>query len=197
MGRDPQTVKYVIATHGHSDHFGGMQELKKLIPGARMAMSAPDWEYAVLRPDARADRGKPPARDMIITEGQKLTLGDTTITIYVTPGHTPGSLAFIVPVKVGGVPHTISIWGGTSPTNNAYSLAEYRLSLDRFRPMEKTAEAEGRLSTHPYWTNMLPKLQKLRANPTGPNPFLETRADMTRYESVFDECLKAEAAAIP
>jgi len=36
-----------------------------------------------------------PRKDMIATDGQKLTLGDTTITLYITPGHTPGTISLI------------------------------------------------------------------------------------------------------
>ena len=48
------------------------------------------------------------------TDGQKLTLGDTTITMYVTPGHTLGTISSIIPVKDGGVTHMAAYWGGTA-----------------------------------------------------------------------------------
>ena len=43
-----------------------------------------------------------PARDMIASDGHTLTLGDTTVTIYITPGHTPGTLSVLVPVRENG-----------------------------------------------------------------------------------------------
>ena len=49
-----------------------------------MLLSAADWDLL----DRSAARK--PARDMVATDGQKLTLGDTTLTMYITPGHTPG-----------------------------------------------------------------------------------------------------------
>ena len=59
-------------------------------------------------------QANPYTRDMEATDGQKLTLGDTTITIYITPGHTGGTLSFLVPVKDHGVPHVAMEWGGTA-----------------------------------------------------------------------------------
>ena len=54
-------------------------------------MSAADWDVI--------DRlgGTKPTRDMVATDGQKLTLGDTTVTLYITPGHTPGTLSVLIP----------------------------------------------------------------------------------------------------
>ncbi len=40
-----------------------------------------------------------PKRDMVATDGQKLTLGDTTLTLYLTPGHTEGTISTIIPVQ--------------------------------------------------------------------------------------------------
>ena len=36
-----------------------------------------------------------PRRDMVVTDGQKLTLGDRTVEIHLTPGHTPGTVSLI------------------------------------------------------------------------------------------------------
>jgi len=72
-------------------------------------MSAPDWDM-VAKTRPRANFGPPPARDMDITDGQKLTLGSTTLTFYLTPGHTPGTISFLVPVTDRGKPHLLSFW---------------------------------------------------------------------------------------
>ncbi len=49
---------------------------------------------------------------MVPTDGMKLTLGDTTLTLYVTPGHTPGTLSTLVPLKDGNQRHLGYILGG-------------------------------------------------------------------------------------
>ena len=50
---------------------------------------------------------------MVATDGQKLTLGDTTLTMYLTPGHTLGTISTLIPVKDNGTPHLVAEWGGT------------------------------------------------------------------------------------
>ncbi len=54
-----------------------------------------------------------PKRDIVVTDGQQLTLGDTTLTFIRTPGHTPGTMSTLVPVKDNGTPHVAALWGGT------------------------------------------------------------------------------------
>jgi metallo-beta-lactamase class B len=49
----------------------------------------------------------------VATDGQRLTLGDTTLTLYVTPGHTLGTVSILIPVTDGGTPHPVAEWGGT------------------------------------------------------------------------------------
>jgi hypothetical protein len=50
---------------------------------------------------------------MVAVDGQQLTLGDTSITFYLTPGHTPGTISTLIPVKDQGRSHLAAQWGGT------------------------------------------------------------------------------------
>ena len=50
---------------------------------------------------------------MVVTDGEKLTLGGETLTLYITPGHTPGTVSVLIPVKDRGQPHVAALWGGT------------------------------------------------------------------------------------
>jgi glyoxylase-like metal-dependent hydrolase (beta-lactamase superfamily II) len=63
-----------------------------------------DWDMVAKLPPTEPGGkfGPPPARDMDITDGQKLTLGNTTLTFYITPGHTPGTVSMLVPVTDHG-----------------------------------------------------------------------------------------------
>jgi len=45
----------------------------------------------------RSNGTKQTRRDMVATDGQKLTLGDTTLTLYLTPGHTAGTISTLIP----------------------------------------------------------------------------------------------------
>src|SRR4030095_6441242 len=86
LGLDPATIKYVIVSHGHRDHAGGAKYLQEHF-GARGIMSAADWD--LIEHDTAP--WPKPKREMTAIDGQKLTLGDTTLTMYLTPGHTLGT----------------------------------------------------------------------------------------------------------
>src|SRR5437899_311560 len=72
LGLDPATIKYAIVSHGHGDHSGGAKYLQDHF-GTRIILSADDWNLL------DRSNGTKPKRDMVATDGQKLTLGDTTI----------------------------------------------------------------------------------------------------------------------
>jgi glyoxylase-like metal-dependent hydrolase (beta-lactamase superfamily II) len=56
---------------------------------------------------------KPPKRDVVAVEGESIALGDEKVTLVFTPGHTPGAMALIFPVKDGGTTHMAGLFGGT------------------------------------------------------------------------------------
>ena len=91
LGLDPAQIKFVIISHGHLDHAGGAKLLQDRF-GARLVMSAADYDLL--------DQQNPPwkpKRDIVATDGYKLTLGDTTVTTWSTPGHTPGHISLYAP----------------------------------------------------------------------------------------------------
>jgi metallo-beta-lactamase class B len=108
LGLDPAQIKYVVISHAHGDHVGGAGFLQKR--GARIVMSAADW---ALMESSKVAYLKP-TRDIVATDGQKLTLGDTTVTLHVTPGHTLGTVSSLIPVKDGNRRHVAAYWGGTA-----------------------------------------------------------------------------------
>ena len=132
LGLDPTQIKYIIIGHGHNDHVGGASYLQETY-GARILLSELDWELALA--GESPDRPRP-ERDMVVTDGQQLTLGDTTVTLALAPGHTPGTLAMLVPVKHLGRTHTALIFSGTQmPTQE--SIDTFRHVFDDFaRPLE-------------------------------------------------------------
>src|SRR5499426_3583471 len=100
LGLNPRDIKYLIISHAHGDHDQGAAELQKRY-GAQVVMGAPDWDATVQRPATAA--GGVPKRDIAVgPEGYTLTLGDTTLAVVPTPGHTPGTLSYLFPVKDEG-----------------------------------------------------------------------------------------------
>src|SRR5207344_3008216 len=154
LGLDPESIKYAIVSHGHADHSGGAKFLQDKF-GTRIILTAADWDLL--------DRstGVKPRRDMVATDGQKLTLGDTTLTMYITPGHTLGTISTLIPVKDRGTTHMAAYWGGTAfnwvrgpaayitPERPAsFWFQTYAASAQRFRDIVAKANVDVILSNH-------------------------------------------------
>jgi metallo-beta-lactamase class B len=182
LGIDPATIRYAVVTHPHPDHHGGAKFLQDRYR-TRVVMSAPDWDVT--------DRltGTKPTRDMIATDGQTLTLGDTTLTLYVTPGHTPGTLSVLIPVRDNGTPHLAALWGGTGLNADRDSLTSYIRSAKRFAEIARQAGADIILSNHTDWDGSRINLPRLATRaPGSPNPYVVGNDAVLRYLQVAEEC---------
>ena len=105
LGLDPRQIKYIVVTHGHGDHYGGA---KYLVDKYRPRVIATDADWNMMHGKLEFDSaawGSPPARDMSVADGQTLTLGDTSMTFYVTTGHTLGTLSPTFDVRTRGHVH--------------------------------------------------------------------------------------------
>ncbi|MCU1382289.1 MAG: hypothetical protein JWL71_986 [Acidobacteria bacterium] len=187
VGLDPARIKYVIISHGHSDHSGGAKYLQDTYK-ARVLLSAADWDLL------DRGRGTRPARDMVATDGQKLTLGDTTITMYITPGHTAGTLSYLIPVKDNGTPHLVAEWGGTAFNfpRTAENFRTYTASAVRFGQIATQAGADAVISNHSQYDGSNTKIPALQARKPGePNPYVVGTDSVKRYMKIAEECSRA------
>ena len=201
LGLDPAAIKYVILSHGHSDHSGGAKYLQDRF-NAKVILGGPDWDLL--------DRssGTRPRRDMTGTDGQQLTLGDTTVTLYATPGHTLGTLSVVFPVKDHGAPHMAATWGGTAFNwmNNPapyvtpdkpirYWFDTYSKSARRFKEITSKAGVDVLISNHTIFDGSKTKLPALeRRKPGEPHPYVIGKDSVQRYLTVVDECAQAGLA---
>jgi metallo-beta-lactamase class B len=201
LGLDPATIKYVIVSHGHSDHSGGAKYLQDRF-NAHVILGAEDWDLL--------DRssGTKPKRDLTGTDGQKLTLGDTTITIYKTPGHTLGTLSTLIPVKDHGTPHVAASWGGTAfnwmGNRTAYITPDrperfwfetYVASARRFKDLAAKAGADVLISNHTIFDGSKTKIPALeRRKPGDPHPYVIGKDGVQRYLTVVEQCAQAGLA---
>jgi metallo-beta-lactamase class B len=199
LGLDPKQIKYVVVSHAHGDHVGGARFLQDR--GARVVMSAADWD---LMDRAQVNFPKP-KRDIVATDGQKLTLGDTTITMHVTPGHTLGTISTLIPVKDGRATHTAAYWGGTAfnwvrgPANYItperparFWFDAYATSARRFRGLAERAGADVLLSNHTNYDGSKTKIAALRSRGAGaPHPYVIGKANVGRFLTVAEDCARA------
>ena len=118
-------------------------------------LSEVDWQLA----ETSTRLPSKPKRDLIAYDGQKLTPGDTTITMYLTPGHTLGTISTIVPVRDGGRMHLAAEWGGTG-FNFEHSRARfetYAASAQRLGTIVAQAGADVHIANTPTRTTPPPK----------------------------------------
>jgi metallo-beta-lactamase class B len=205
LGLDPTKIKYSIITHGHADHFGGAFYLQEHF-GTRIAMSAEDWD-PVLNPPVsgakkgdtkKADQQPLPRKDMILVEGQAVSLGDEKVTPIFIPGHTPGSMGLIFPVKDGGKAHVAALFGGTILIAGRIpdeGLQQYLRSIAHFKEEAKEMKVDVELQNHPVYDNMPEKLAQLSSRkPGAPNPFVVGPANYGKFLDVMAECMQADIA---
>jgi metallo-beta-lactamase class B len=221
FGLDPLDIKYVLITHGHDDRYFGARGLQDMYPNARIGMSAADWEI-VAKDNSPANLK--PKKDLVITDGQKFTLGDVTVTAYLTPGHTPGTLSFIIEplwnkesIASDNERHVAAIWGGTDPSIGRQGVQYYPdgqammkahvASLRRFIDLGTKAGVDVILSPTLSHANMVEKMRYWRmANPdhsagseagdrlAGEAHPFVSKEAVARYNRILLECYEAQLA---
>jgi metallo-beta-lactamase class B len=196
LGLKPSDIKYVIISHAHGDHDQGAAELQKRF-GAKVVMGAADWQSTLQRPATAA--GGVPTRDIAVgPEGTKLTLGDTTMEIVATPGHTPGTLSYVFPVKHEGKQIVVAYSGGTLTGGfgtDGERWNEYISSQRRIAKAAADAGATVMLSNHSEYDGAYTKARLLSAprQPGEDHPFIVGAAGVQRYFTVMMECAAASS----
>ena len=189
---DPARIKYILITHGHPDHYGGAQYLVDKYH-ARVLMSEVDWTLAAAFSGQPSPQnfGPAPKRDLVAVDGQKFTLGGETLTLVLTPGHTPGTISVLIPVTDRGRRHVVALWGGTGfnfqPSEARFQ--QYYDSAMRFRSLAVAAGADVVISNHPENDNSI-RLNDAVAHrgASDPHPYVVGKSVVQRFFTAFGEC---------
>lgn len=198
IGLDPADVKYILLGHAHADHFGGSKYFQDHY-GTRVGMAEPDWEMAESRAASNPSGTPPPARDLVIVEGQPVTLGEVSVTPVLTPGHTPGSLAFIFPVREGAAMRMAGLFGGALLSSflraDTAAVGEYIDSVDHYLEFARDMDVSVEIQNHPIFDDMPAKLRRLSVRKPGePHPFDIGSEGYQRFWNIVTECMRAEIA---
>jgi metallo-beta-lactamase class B len=191
MRLDPKDIKYVILSHGHSDHDEGVRLLQDRY-GVRVVAGGPDWDSMEKGPDMP---GGKPKRDIVASDGQKVTVGNNTVTIVTTPGHTPGTLSMIFTVRDHGKPLVVAYSGGTSNiplVRNPAGLTQFIASQQKMGKAAADASASIVMSNHSEFDNAYTKGRLLASRKqTDPHPYDVGTNGVQRYFRMSAECAEA------
>ncbi len=195
LGLDPNDIKYVIISHAHGDHIGGAQILQDRY-GAEVVMGGADWELVETYPNRYKTMAPTPG--IVATDGMEITLGDTTVTIWETPGHTHGTLSYTFTVFDDGRPVNVAYSGGTAfnfendtPDPGIRNFQTYIESQQHIAAQAAATAATVILSNHTEFDNAVNRNRMLAGRGDGPHPY-ELGADwVQRYFQVMQGCARA------
>lgn len=200
LGLDPNDLRYLVITHGHGDHYGG-QELLVSRYQPKVVMS--DIEWTILeRPilDFSSSRwGERPERDISINDGDTITLGETTVRLHVTPGHTPGTMSLIFPVYDKGERHMAALWGGTGLNYGPVErrIQSYSDAAERFRLEAKAANVDVFVSNHPTRDGSAKRIKALAERQDGEaHPFVIGKETALGAFEMLRDCTQAQVLRI-
>ena len=117
LGLKLQDLKYIFHTHGHIDHMGGTRALVELT-GAKTAIGRRDCDFANGKLDLSyakelgMEYNENFEPDILLEDGDGITLGNTTVKCIATPGHTPGAMTYFFDVTDGQKSYRAGLHGG-------------------------------------------------------------------------------------
>src|SRR5580698_9032995 len=136
--------------------------------GSRIVMGGPDWD-SIEKSVNQYPHGKP-KRDIVATDGQKVTLGDASVTLVLTAG----TVSMLFQVRDNGVPLMVAYSGGTAFNfpNDVPHFDTYINSQRKMAAQAAAANAVILMSNHSEFDNAVTKIKMLAARKPGePHPF--------------------------
>ena len=203
VGVNLRDIKYIILSHGHLDHVGGAARLQEAT-GARVVAVAEDWKMIEElngksnRRDSRPNRM--PKRDMVVKDGDTLTLGNQTLRFHQLPGHTPGvlmtegitvydgrtSYKAVVPAGAAGGPGLAGAEQGVRNANKLAAIQGVQVNLQ----IHSWAEPDGYPGGGVLERAALLKTRK----PGDPHPFVDPVTWTERAKAAQQSAAKTLAA---
>jgi metallo-beta-lactamase class B len=203
LGYKLSDIKYLINTHAHMDHTGGLAQIKKdsgaqLISGEKDKPLLEGGYYP--GQDDEFLKFPPVKVDRVVHEGDTVTLGNITLTAHETPGHTPGCTSWTTNAKDGDATRSVIFFcSATVALNKLVTNPTYPGIIDDYKKTfawSKTVHPDVLLAPHPEMYDMPGKRAKIADG--SPNPFVkagEFNAFCDDLEKQFVDGLEKETAA--
>ena len=135
MGLDASSIKLIIISHEHFDHYGGVSYfIKEICPDAMVAISRTGWNLLQTVPTEFAfTEPRPKKADILIEDGLCLKLGNTKVACISTPGHSAGCVSFIFNSSFHGEELCVGVMGGSAVWPNFPEARLYENSIEYFK----------------------------------------------------------------
>jgi metallo-beta-lactamase class B len=157
-------VKILLGNHAHGDHQEGDALVKQMTGAQVMAMAEDVPALQAMKPG-----GKEHPIDRVLHDADTVTLGDTTLTAHLTPGHTRGCTTWTTTVQEGGKPYNVMF--GCSLRPPAVVTPEVADEFNRAFKTVRGLPCDVQLGDHGAQYNMREKFANLKDG--GPNPFID------------------------
>ncbi len=181
LGFKLQDVKYLLVSHTHYDHAGGLLRLKKDTGAKMVALDAQSNSLKTGTPDDFAASGRVHfpaiAPDKVLHDSDSITLGGTVLKAHLTPGHTRGCTTWTTTVSEKGKTYKVVFAGSTSilPKYNFTDHPTYPGIATDFQKTFKTLrslDCDVFLAAHPSMFNLADKRKALEKG-SSQNPFVD------------------------
>lgn len=198
LGFDPKDIRYILHTHGHFDHFGGTAFLKAL-SGAKTCLAEGDAAMFRENPElalisySKYSYLEPFDVDIILKDGDTITLGVTSIRIVTTPGHSDGVISFFTEIEENGRTLTVGMHGGAGMNTMCRPFMErYGNWHCREAFVEGIEKVYGEhvdimLGNHTGHNRTLEKCRFLLEHPEEENPFIDSAEWKLYLDSVKEK----------
>jgi metallo-beta-lactamase class B len=179
LGYQLTDIKYLLNSHAHLDHSGGLARLKQATGAMLIASegdrSALEGGFYLGSEDVAALRAPPVKVDRVVADGETLRLGSTVLTANLTPGHTRGCTSWSMPVTEQGKVYQVLFFCSSSvalnrlvdPPQYPGIVADYEKTFAK----AATLKVDVFLAPHPEFFGM--ERKRALRSATGPNPFID------------------------
>jgi metallo-beta-lactamase class B len=171
LGFSFRDTKILLGSHAHADHMAGDAMVKELTGALVMAMAEDVPALEKMRPG-----NKPHPIDRVLHDGDRVTLGSTTLVAHLTPGHTKGCTTWTMKVQGSGKTYDVVIVGSVN-VNQGYMLVgnkyypEIANDFARTFKILQSLPADVFLGAHGDYYGMEAKYARMKTG--GPNPFID------------------------
>ncbi|MBO9648200.1 MAG: MBL fold metallo-hydrolase [Variovorax sp.] len=186
-GIEPSKLSGIVVTHGHGDHDGGVAELQARYHPATTVVGSAD--YSASKPYSATV-----AVDSTNLAPIPLTVAGATFTAMATPGHTPGTTSFILPVTYQGKQHKIAYLGGSAFPGTAAAALQYLRSAEAMYGQVKEQGADASINSHSFEDKSIDRIHAIQAQGgiASSNPMIQGTAKIQLGFATLRSCSAAQ-----